>query len=146
MFSVALYRSKQWDIVGHSHPFQLDCSHQAQVPSPCGSKPPASKAQLKEDILLWFSAWIHAVGVKMKRRHGTSSFGRFSAKRLSWGTDDSFWEKMYKRKIIAWNSKWWMKVVRSVVKMSRPTLRPAGTLWAFVKMLKESAPFTWRQL
>ena len=47
MFSVALYRSKQWDIVGHSPPFQLDCLHQAQVPSPCGSKPPASKAQLK---------------------------------------------------------------------------------------------------
>ena len=47
-----------------------------------------------------------------------------------------------KRKI-AWKSTWWRKVSKSVVKMSRPTLRPAGTLRAFVKMLKESAPFTW---
>ena len=54
-------------------------------------------------------------------------------------------QKCRNKKVTAWNSKCCINVVRSEAKMSRPTLRPAGTLWALAKMLKESGPFTWRQ-
>ena len=56
-----------------------------------------------------------------------------------------FYRKCRIKKVTAWNSKCCINVVRSEAKMSRPTLRPAGTLWALAKMLKDSGPLTWRQ-
>ena len=144
--SAVLNRSELLDISGHGCRSQGGCMHPVQVPDPCNSKPPAQKAQLNN---LRFPCLNPCRGGEHHKATWDVIIWKVAGEKAELG--NKWWYRKTTQwvcliLVIAWYCKWSRKVVKSVVKMSRPALWPAGTLMAFVKMLKESRPFTWRQL